>query len=344
MKTLEICSIKKKEYNSKIYLIFLIRSNKTEEYLWYEVDKKYEDFLTENRCDGVIVSLLPNAINCGYDEIKSKYPISEELYYRLTYHVIPQICNAQKSLVVKINAPLTKEKFSGNAVAAGMSRGVDSFATLYEYGKGFEIPEYRISHFTYFKNGSHHGVDNMERKSPYSNYELYLGQLEGTKKFCEKYGYSLIVVDSNLPEVLKSIFGIWSFHLSHTFRNIGFVLLLQKGIHRYYYSSAYNLDMFKMSLETDSARYEKWLLPYLCTENVEFFSSNQSWSRLDKIKRIVNMPESYGFLCVCLLGIENCGVCSKCKKTLMELDSLGEGVLKNIIKFLIWKNIIQKID
>ena len=330
MKRLKVCTIKKIIENDRIKLSFLISKNENEnECIWYEVEKKYKDCLCDDRIDGIVVSLLPIAMKSGYEVIESEYPISEKLYYNLTYHVIPQIYNTDKkrTSIIKIKAPLIDHKYCGKIVAAGMSRGVESFATLYEYGKTFEIPEYRISHFTYFNNGSHHGVDNMERKSEYSNRELYEGQLRDTLDFCKKYKYDLISVDSNLTEAIKTIFGASSFHLTHTFRNAGFVLILQKGIVKYYYSSAFNLDMFTLSLNTDSAQYEKWLLPYLDTENVEFYSSNQNWSRLEKIERIVKLEQSYDNLCVCLLDIKNCGICSKCKKTLMELDSLGEDVL-----------------
>lgn len=325
---IKICDIQKEKNDGIIKLSFCLKTDNKEEWLWYKIENRFETFLCDDICDGVVVSLLPMAINFGYKEIISEYPISEKLYYNLTFHVIPQFYNiCHRYNKIKIKAPLIDVNYNGDAVAAGMSRGVDSFATFYEYGNNYQLSKYCISHFTYFNSGAHHGVDNMERKSKYSNYELYKGQLKGTMKFCYENGYELIEVDSNLSDVLKSIFGTWSFHYSHTYRNIGFALLLQRGISKYYYSSAFNLDMFRLSLNVDSAQYEKWLLPYLETENMAVYNSNQEWSRLDKIKKIINIKESYKYLCVCLLDIKNCGTCSKCKKTLMELDCLGGDIL-----------------
>ena len=97
MKRLKVCTIKKIIENDRIKLSFLISKNENEnECIWYEVEKKYKDCLCDDRIDGIVVSLLPIAMKSGYEVIESEYPISEKLYYNLTYHVIPQIYNTDK--------------------------------------------------------------------------------------------------------------------------------------------------------------------------------------------------------------------------------------------------------
>lgn len=104
-------------------------------------------------------------------------------------------------------------------------------------------------------------------------------------------------------------------------------MLLQKRISRYYYSSAYLLGDFRLSLNCDMAHYEKWLIPLLDTGSIEFYQSNQDWTRMDKVEKISSFAPCYDYLQVCLTQSDNCGLCTKCKRTLMELDALGDRVL-----------------
>lgn len=56
--------------------------------LWFESS---DTQLVADRCDAAVVAMLSAAMVQGYDVIQSEMPISEELYYNLTYHVIPQL-------------------------------------------------------------------------------------------------------------------------------------------------------------------------------------------------------------------------------------------------------------
>lgn len=299
--------------------------------LWYIFEDRFEPYLCYDRCDAAVTTLLLAAMKYGYDSIRSEYPISSKLYYNLTYHIIPQlhVAGDGKLSRIRIEAPLTDITFRGPVVATGMSRGVDSFSTMYEYGPNFELEEYRINAFTYFQAGAHHGYDTTVGRGEESTQELYLHQMQKTREFCQKYGYPLIIVDSNVDEVLSrsSMFKEWSFDRTHTFRNLSIAMLLQKGIRRYYYSSTYTLDYFKLSLNADMAYYERWLIPHLCTGSIEFYQANQDWSRMDKVEKLSHLEECYDYLQVCLVKTGNCGSCMKCKRTLIELDSLGDDVL-----------------
>lgn len=298
--------------------------------LWYSFDREFDDAICDDRCDGFVTTLLVAAMRFGYESIRCSYPISRKLYYNLTYHVIPQLCHAGSSVPqIRIDAPLTDTVFHGDLVCTGMSRGIDSFATMYEYGSDFELAEYRINAVTYFQAGAHHGRDPVLGRGAESTQELYVHQMERTREFCKKYGYPLIVVDSNIASILhsKGLFKERSFDRTHTFRNLAIAMLLQKRISRYYYSSTYQLNEFKLSLNCDMAHYERWLIPLLWTGSIEFYQSNQDWSRMDKVEKISDFEPSYDYLQVCLTQSGNCGICMKCRRTLMELDALGDDVL-----------------
>lgn len=330
-KYLSIENISKKYTDDKVILTVSLRnSDDAHADLWYSFDREFDDAVCDDRCDAIVTTLLVPAMKFGYESIRCHYPISKKLYYHLTYHVIPQLCHAGSSVPQTcISAPLTDTAFHGDLVAAGMSRGVDSFATMYEYGPDFELEEYRINAFTYFQAGAHHGYDSIVGRGAESKQELYVHQMEQTREFCQKYGYPLIVVDSNIDDILQDqrLFKEWSFDRTHTFRNLAIAMLLQKRISRYYYSSAYQLSEFKLSLNCDMAHYERWLIPLLNTESIEFYQSNQDWTRMDKVEKISSFEPCYDYLQVCLTQTGNCGFCTKCKRTLMELDALGDSVL-----------------
>jgi len=312
---------KEKRNNGFTRLNFVIKTENKEDILWYEVEDKYSQYICDDRCDCAIVSIFTTAICAGYDTIETNLPISEKLFYNLKYHIIPQFTVMDRGKYPNLNiiAPTTNETFKGKAVGAEMSEDVDSFATMYEYTKEIEFDAYKITHFTYNNITPNYGSDIRLG----SMKELYKEQLNKIKDFCKKYKYELIITDTNITELLGNAFDYFSFSRFHTFRNAGTALLLQKLYGKYYYSSTGNLDNFKSSFSTPSAAYEKWLFPYLSCGSTEFYNSNKAWGRLEKIKIISNLKESYDYLTVCSNSVENCGECDKCKETLMTLDVLG---------------------
>lgn len=48
---------------------------------------------------------------------------------------------------------------------------------------------------------------------------------------------------------------------------------------------------------------------------------------MNKVEKIGSFAPCYDYLQVCLTQSGNCGLCMKCKRTLMELDALGDEVL-----------------
>ena len=236
--------------------------------------------MSADRCDGFIVMILLTAMLEQTTRIKSDYPISQKLWYNLTYHVIPQlvIMDRRRFKNLTLEMPTTKDMYSPKEIGVGMSRGVDSFATFYEY-YDFPNEDYKLTSLTYYNVGAHHGQGVKGRTMN----DRFWGQLQGTEKFCQDYNYPLLSVNSNLYFFLKKITNKnIRFDQTHTYRNLGCTLLFQRYFKKYYYSSAYNLDKFKAKADADCAYYEKWLIPLLGTENTEFYNANQALNRIEK--------------------------------------------------------------
>lgn len=305
-------------------IVFELSLGEKHESLWYRVNPEYGEYLCDDRSDSFVVTFFTFAMEQNLN-LRSMYPVSEKLWYQITTQVMPQLAVTSKGIgqEIKIFADTVSEPYKNDGgVGTGMSCGVDSFATLYEYTELCKTSKYKLTHLTHFNVGAHHGQTGSF--NPELQKKLYLKDVAMVQKFCNEYGYKLIAVDSNLTEVLNSFFGYVSFENTHTYRNVGVVLLLQKLFSKYYYSPAINLDHFKCKLESDTAYYEKWLLPNISTETTSFYNSNKNWTREDKIKQIVNFPQSYNWLKVCVKSDINCCKCVKCMRTIMGLEAIGK--------------------
>ena len=321
---IELKDIQIKDNKSKYELIFKISINGELYNLKYKIQFIGEkiNYRFEKRFDSTVVTFLLFSMVNGYD-FYSDYPISETLYYNLIYHIIPQIkrCNPETKSI-SINAPLTKEKADSKYVATGISCGIDSLTTIYEYSKLCELDNYKLTHLVYFKTGAHDGQLGRFDKDVENN--LFTSQLKNAKKFCDESNFPLIIVDSNLNEILSDSFGFTSYERTHTLRNCGTMLLFLNVFSKYYYSDTYSLDEFELNIYNDIAHYEKWMLPLLSTENINFYSANKSMSRFEKTELLTSYELSFNNLLVCWYEGENCGRCDKCIRTLVTLDLIGK--------------------
>lgn len=323
-RTLTIGKIEKDISGDKVVFSSKIVFGNQTQTLWYRLDTGYSDYFCEDRADGLVASLLYFSL-MNSANIVSELPISEKLYYQLTYYLIPQLCRCNKLVIspIKIDAPLVSTVYpEPTGVGCGISCGVDSFTTLYEYTQLISLDSYRLTHLTYFKVGAHDG--QIGRYDNDVQEDLFQSQLAHSKAFCTRYGYKLVLVESNLTEIIDRMFGFYNYEQFHSYVNAGTVLQLQKLFNRYYYSPTYDLDDFFMDLKKDAAHYEGVLLPMLSTETTSFYNSNQGMSRIEKVRLISEFEESYKWLLVCWLHKPNCGKCRKCIRTLLELDFVGK--------------------
>ncbi len=323
-RVLELSSITRENTAEYAQISFRLTLGEQTQTLWYRVSPEYGPYLCDDRADSFIVTFFSFAMTHGFD-LRSQYPVSRKLWYQLTTQVMPQLAVTSKGVgrEITIAADTTDEPYATErAVGTGMSCGVDSFATLYEYTRLCKLPEYQLTHLTHFNVGAHHGQTGSFNAQ--LQRELYDKDVRMVQNFCDRYGYKLLAVDSNLTEVLNAFFGYVRFDLTHTYRNVGVVLLLQKLFATYYYSPAINLDMFSCNLMTDTAYGEKYLLPNLCTETTSFYNSNRNWTRTEKLKQIADFEESHDWLKVCVKSDVNCCRCVKCMRTIMALDAIGK--------------------
>jgi hypothetical protein len=289
-----------------------ININGIQNTMWYSAPIEYKEYLCYERSDAFVVSLLLLAMEKG-ENIKCEQDISEKLFFSLTKYLIPFLCKINPSLKkIQIICETTNEGLpTEGKVGTGISCGVDSLSTILYHGKGSKSGGYTINYLTLFNSGYYgYGDDNKK------NFQKYLKQ---SIDFSQKYGYPLLVINSNISNFTK-----YDFLAAHTYLTCSVVLAMQKFFNVYYYASGYSVFDFK-AVYVDSAYYDIFLLDCISTENIKFVSAGTTMRRSEKIELLLNNKEYLKHLYVCTAGSPplNCGKCEKCVRTLLVIDSVG---------------------
>lgn len=273
--------------------------------LWCETDDVYRQFLLSERADAFVCALLPFAMRSGQD-IVSEAPVTEQFLHNLNEILIPHLCNHDPRLHrTQIAAPSDASTlFCGNAVAAGMSCGVDSFYTVSLY----KSSPFKSMNLTHLYTGNYlYGNDGA----------IY----ERSQLAAEELSLPLVRTATNINEALNLP------HLyTHFFKTMFGVLALRKLFRIYYYSTAEDFSHFnlKSNATRDTAITELLLLYSFTCSDFQLVTGGAKSDRVEKTRAICAFPPARTFLNVCLDSRrkQNCGKCGKCMRTLLMLDML----------------------
>lgn len=314
--------------------------------LWYEFEREYIKYLCTERLDGFVITLLLYAMKTGQDIICEE-KLSEKLYYQISNFLIPTISN-NLPIYKKINIKAELDNTilpSENRVGTGISLGVDSFYTLLS-NLNNKTTNFNVTHLTCFNvggNGSYGGEGARK---------LFNERNKIGRKFCMKNKFPFITVDSNISEII-----MMDNLETHSFRQMAVPLFLQKLFSKYYYSSGYDFNSFKIDVHV--AHYDLLNVHCFSTENIDFYSTGGEVSRIDKIKYISQFEITYPYLNVCTNQHNNCSQCKKCIRTMLELYSIDmldyykdsfdidlfyKNLTKNLSDIIKYKNELYYLD
>lgn len=300
------------ETNSGVRLQACFEVDNKKDILWYEVKKKYEEYLAVERADAFVVGLFLLAFEKGTD-IQVLGPLSERLYYNLNTYLLPITADVRNYNPIKIHCDQiesTSLKNSG-AVGTGLSCGIDSFSTICSHMD--DCPNnYQITHFTFFNVGSNGSLGGEKANA------LFKKRVAMVKPCADELGKELITVDSNISEILQL-----NFYESHSYRNASACLALQKLFHVYYYSSNYSLKYFELK-PNSCGHYDTFNMNMLSNETINLYSTCPYHTRVEKTKMVANYKPATKYLNVCTVDGENCGSCDKCVRTLITIEILGK--------------------
>jgi hypothetical protein len=274
--------------------------------LWCETNKLYRQFLLSERVDAFLCVLLPFAMRSGKD-IVCEAPVTEQFLHNLNEILIPQLCTHDSRLyrTQVIAAGDSSILLCGNAVATGMSCGVDSFytASLYLDSK------LKSMNLTHLYTGNYlYGNDSKI----YQRAELA----------AEDLGLPLVRTSTNISEALNLP------HLyTHFFKTMFGVLALRKLFRIYYYSTTEDFSYFNLKGNgtNDTAMIELLLLYTFSCSDFQVVTGGVKNERLEKTVAICKLPAAKNNLNFFLYPEveKNCGKCAKCMRTLLMLDMLN---------------------
>lgn len=285
--------------------------------LWFEVDGEYEKYLCFERSDAFLVAVLPYAMRKGYD-ITCAAPVTGELLYSINEHLLPALCKSEKAFhKPSITAECTDELLPNyGGVGTGMSCGVDSFHSVAGHlspPKGYP----KLTHLCIFNNGSFAVYENK----PYGHDRVKAEIVERAGQVADLLNLPLIEADSNIREVLFLDYRLY-YQRVYTYNSIFGVLSMQKLWKTYLFSSTYEYVNFNFN-HNDAASYDLLSLTCFSTRQLRFFSEGGPFDRSEKFSVVADFAVAQKYLHVCFFKGYNCGVCMKCRRTLMALDVSG---------------------
>ncbi len=321
------------EYSKKHYLIYWRTDsdyppkswNQTDYTMWFRVSKEYTPYLTDEVCDAFLVSMIYYAMATGSD-IRCEAPVSEKLYYGITTHIIPLLCDKKHGYRrIRLTAETTNQDFSQKKMnGTGMSCGVDSLYTLWKYTVDDISKSYRLNALTYLNMGAifhpnmnssiKYTLEEFYKKTDEMSYEKYLCALE----VGNAVDMPVIYIESNMDsDFYRGCYGY-----TCVYRNTACILAMSKYFSKYYCSSAGWPTFYDPTLHDGSEHYELMLCPFLSSNSVDFILSDEA-SRFEKTAALADYDIAQKYLDVCF-RFNNCGVCPKCYRTLITLDLMGK--------------------
>ncbi len=284
--------------------------------LYFEVEKKYADYLCTERSDAFVVALFWYAMLTGED-ISFETPMSERLYCGLTQRLIPALCTEQLR-PIKLTGPTSSEKLEcRGAVGTGMTCGVDSFYTMNTH---------KLSHLAYYECGHIFHLkgildDNASIEEYYKkSYEIADEKATAAAEVAKQSGLESLYVKSNLDDnfyrggiIYRSMYG-----------SLSCTLAVQKLFGTYISSSSGHGDDLKTGLIVPTQNYENLICESCKTETLDYVSSD-SEKRIEKLMKLSENALAAQYLDVCFnFTGKNCGECYGCLKTMIMLDLLGK--------------------
>lgn len=293
-----------------------MESSSGNETLWYSLHEACADLLS-NKSDAPLIALLMPAMASGED-IYISGVVSERLIYNLSgpiQNVLQRIIPSLQRVNIYPEEVCPDQRNRPPGVATGFSGGIDSFCILADHHHSDITDQFRITHLLFNNVGSHGSGGERLFKERYKRLVPAANLL----------GLPFLMINSNVDSFYSKQLG---YKQTHTLRNVSVALLLQEGIGRYMYASAYGYSEIFIGPTYSLGYSDAITLPLLSTDTLDAFSVGSEYSRVEKTLRVVEAPESHRMLDICVnvnnaSGFTNCSTCWKCLRTLATLEIGG---------------------
>ena len=275
--------------------------------LWFCYSDNYQPVALN--ADAFLIYILRYAMIHNKD-IVSKVPVHYELLNSINRLLIPAIHLADPGRAkMTVSAPVLAEYDCHQApgVITGFSCGVDSFyALLNHYRTGDRNLD--VTHVFFFDFFSQN-INNQ-----WNAFTI-------AKNVAAEMGFSIIKMCTNVLNVLNL-----NWYPTHLYSLFAAVNSMQDIVGKHYLSSSFYVTDVNMNnpLFVDPAHYELLLIKAFHHKDMETYIEGPV-ARIDKTDFIADFPIVQNHLSVCWPRVDdNCGICSKCVRTLVDLDVCGK--------------------
>lgn len=283
----------------------------------FSVDERYSPYLCHERSDAFLIGLLSVAMRerCN---IRCTASVTTDLLYQLENSLLPALMKYDPDLYRPvIEAETSSDPLPcAGAVGTGCSCGIDSLHAIKALTKT-PFHEMRLTHLMLNNVGAFSAKGETSRAR-------YQDQVDNARSFATRYGYELIITDSDFADAIPQN------HLrTHLYSSCFAIYALRKLWKRYFYAST-GCDLesyFGLSHHSryDAAKYDLLALPAFSIPSLRIETEGAACSRFEKTRVLADYEPAWHFLSVCLKqGKGHCGHCPKCQRTLWMLDALGK--------------------
>lgn len=303
------------EENDSCCLSTKVLEDEKEKEVNVRVKKEYGKYLCHERADALLIGLLPYALREGHDIVCEGY-VTEDLMYNFEEILLPALeKNDERNHKVKITATTAPALNNYGAVGTGISCGVDSFHTI--------LKNYKTNHTA--NNLTHLAINDV---GAFNRIYLYRGikyvkdsAFRHAEEVAEELQLPIVKLDSNFDKEFYL-----NHTITHTYSSMFAVYNLQKFWGKYYYASGYGYNDFSLkgNLTAANSHIDLLLLQCLSTSKLRLYSGGGDCTRMEKLEYISDFPITWKHLHVCIKQEKNCGVCDKCSRTLLSLETMGK--------------------
>ncbi len=324
-----ISNLRKEKHNGWTYLkcdfeVTQIDNPFNEKTMWFAVEDKNEDMLTDDVYDAFV--LVPLYLGMHYhQDVHIKGNISPRLYHNIIHYLMTIFDNfsfCTKKVNFTVDGFKVAKKSSKQLIGTGITCGVDSLTTIYDNYIETKDENFKINSLFLANCGTHGDFENKKTKT------IWLDRVKLNQKAADELGIPTYLIDSNLHAFTREV----------GMQRVGYlsiyscILCLQKYIKRYVTASGSSYDDgSKFSLverDIDMAAYAETYMPHLIsTEGFELVIDGCQYTRAEKTEKISDWKIAHKYLNVCIKPLEhgyNCSNCNKCMRTLLALEAMGK--------------------
>ena len=292
--------------------------------MYFEIADENADMLADDSYDAFVLVPLFVAMYHKQD-LHICGTVSKRFYKNLTWYIQKILCDFWSKLSpVKLTVDgFTPPKPKGKLIGTSVSCGVDCLSTIYDRFICEDELDYKINSLFLFN----HEVRSHFKDS--SGNIVYDHLCSTAEKAAAEFGLPVYFLNANLYLFTYPIAKVGKLSMSYI-ALYSSILSLSNAIFRYYVSSGRSYEEVKnFPTHKDFEGFcESYFIPLIRTERIELTVDGGQYRRIDKVKKIADWDIARKYLNVCTSfksrDGSNCGICSKCLRTLLPLEILGK--------------------